>query len=62
MAPKFPRPLRPQPIQVGMFLEQANPLLIPMFIEVYEKPATRQYLPEFSAEDEVFLLKIGVRP
>lgn len=62
MAPRYPRPTRRQPLQVGIFLAKANPLLMPTSIEILEIPVTGQYRPEFNDEDEVFLLKIGVRP
>jgi len=62
MAPRYPRPNRPQPVQAGKVLVQANPLLIPTFIEIHEKPVTGQYRPAFTAEDLQFLAEIRVCP
>jgi len=58
MSPRYPR--QRQPLQVGIFLPQVNPLLVPSLLEAQEEPARGQYLPVFNSEDEAFLLNIGV--
>jgi len=60
MAPRYPRPLRPQPLQVGKLLAQVNPLLTPTVTEAQESPAQEGMPPAFSNEDAVFLKRIGV--
>jgi len=48
MAPRYPRPVRSQPLQVGKVLSQVNPLLLPIEVAVQEEPARRQYMPAFT--------------
>ena len=62
MAPHYPRPTRQDPPQAGKFMEQANPLLMPMPIEVIENSVAEHNLPEFTAGDLLFLTEIRVRP
>ena len=60
MAPRYPRPVRQDPPQAGKFTPQPLPLIMTKPIEVENIPPMEERLPTFTAEDEVFLMKIGV--
>lgn len=58
MSPKYPRPIRKDPPQAGLFLLHPPPM--PMFIEIQECSGQEGILPAFTFTDEAFLTTMGI--
>ena len=58
MAPRYPRPLRPQPLQVGKFTLQ--PLPMPMPIGILDEFEEQNSRPTFTMEDEKNMMAMGI--
>jgi len=57
MAPRYPRPTRPDPPQAGRFT--LKPL--PTFIGVEDIPSMEEHPPTLNMDDELFMAQIGIR-